>query len=195
MSENVFEGKCIIFSAPSGAGKTTIVKHLLGHNLPLAFSVSACSRAVRGQEVDGKDYYFLGIDGFKSKIEEGAFIEWEEVYPDNFYGTLTSEIDRIWATGKHVLFDLDVVGGLNLKNHFGDKALAIFVKPPNIEELGIRLRLRNTEPEDKIVMRLGKAQKEMESAELFDVIIFNEDLAAACKQTVEVVSKFLQATK
>jgi guanylate kinase len=195
MSENVFEGKCIIFSAPSGAGKTTIVKHLLGHNLPLEFSVSACSRAVRGQEVDGKDYYFLGIDGFKSKIEEGAFIEWEEVYPDNFYGTLTSEIDRIWATGKHVLFDLDVVGGLNLKNHFGDKALAIFVKPPNIEELGIRLRLRNTEPEDKIVMRLGKAQKEMESAELFDVIIFNEDLEAACKQTVEVVSKFLQATK
>ncbi len=195
MSDNVFEGKCIIFSAPSGAGKTTIVKHLLEHNLPLAFSVSACSRAVRGQEVNGKDYYFLGIDGFKSKIEEGAFIEWEEVYPDNFYGTLTSEIDRIWATGKHVLFDLDVVGGLNLKNHFGDKALAIFVKPPSMEELGIRLRLRNTEPEDKIIMRLGKAQKEMESAELFDVIIFNEDLEAACKQTVEVVSKFLLATK
>ncbi len=134
------KGKAIIFSAPSGAGKTTIVKHLLALDMGLEFSISACSRPPRGKEVDGRDYYFMSADRFREHIEHNDFLEWEEVYSDHYYGTLKSEIDRIWSRQKHVIFDVDVVGGLNLKKYFGPNALAVFVQPPSIEELEKRLQ-------------------------------------------------------
>lgn len=184
--------KCVIFSAPSGAGKTTIVRYLLGCNLDLAFSVSACSREKRPGEVDGKDYYFLGVEGFKNKIANNEFLEWEEVYKDNFYGTLKAEIERIWQSGKHVIFDVDVKGGLNLKKIFGDKALAVFVMPPSIEMLEKRLRSRNTETEESVKRRMGKAQQELNTAKDFDVILLNDDLETACNEAREKVTAFLQ---
>lgn len=184
-------GKCIIFSAPSGAGKTTIVQYLLSKIPELEFSISACSRDPRGEEEHGKHYYFLGVESFKQKIEEQAFIEWEEVYTNNFYGTLVSELERIWSNGKTVIFDVDVIGGLNLKKIIGEKALAIFVQPPSYEELESRLRSRSTESEDKITMRLAKAQSELERAPEFDVILLNDDLAKACKKAEEIVHKFI----
>lgn len=192
MSSTVKNGKCVIFSAPSGAGKTTIVRYLLEQNLGLEFSVSACSREPRGNEVNGKDYFFLGVEGFKQKIEQDAFVEWEEVYTNNFYGTLKSEIERIWENGKIVAFDVDVVGGINLKKIFGNQALSIFVNPPSIQELEKRLRARNTETEDKINMRLSKAQQEITFAPQFDVIILNENLDLACNQAKEVVQTFIE---
>lgn len=185
------KGKCIIFSAPSGAGKTTIVHALLDAKIGLEFSVSACSRDPRPNEVDGKDYYFLGIEGFKQKIASDAFLEWEEVYTDNFYGTLKAEIDRIWADGHAVIFDVDVVGGLNLKRIFGDNALAIFVQPPSEAELEKRLRFRSTETEEKIQQRLRKAGQELGRAKEFDVILINEDLERAVHQAKELVTTFL----
>jgi guanylate kinase len=184
-------GKCVIFSAPSGAGKTTIVQYLLGVMSELAFSISACSREPRGEEEHGKHYYFLGIEGFKSKIEEGAFAEWEEVYTDNFYGTLTSELERIWGEGKTVIFDVDVVGGLNLKKIMGDNALAIFVQPPSFEDLERRLRFRSTETEEKISMRLEKAHIELDRASEFDYILLNDELGRACKEAEEIVRNFI----
>jgi guanylate kinase len=184
-------GKCVIFSAPSGAGKTTIVQHLLREIPELAFSVSACSREPRGDEEHGKHYYFLGIDGFKQKIVDGEFIEWEEVYTDNFYGTLASELKRIWAAGKTVIFDVDVVGGLNLKKIMDDQALAIFVQPPSFEDLERRLRYRSTETEEKISMRLEKAHIELDRAPEFDYILLNDDLQRACEEAKEVVRKFI----
>ncbi len=184
-------GKCIIFSAPSGAGKTTIVRHLLTVENRLEFSISACSRDPRINEVDGKDYHFLGVEGFKQKIEEGAFIEWEEVYKDNFYGTLKSEIERIWAAGKSVVFDVDVVGGLNLKRQLGDQALAVFVQPPSVEELENRLRSRSTETEEKIQLRMSKARQELAQSSGFDVILHNVHLDQACAEAEMLVSKFL----
>ncbi len=184
-------GKCVIFSAPSGAGKTTIVHHLLGQNLGLEFSISACSRDPRGAEVDGRDYYFLGIEGFKQKIEEGAFAEWEEVYPNNFYGTLKSELERIWSNGKTVIFDVDVVGGLNLKKFIGENALAVFVQPPSYEILVQRLTDRSTESEEKINMRLAKAMQELSQADKFDYILLNDDLHKACAEARKVVERFL----
>lgn len=184
-------GKCIIFSAPSGAGKTTIVQHLLGEMPELAFSISACSRDPRGEEEHGKHYYFLGIEGFKKQIEAGAFVEWEEVYTDNFYGTLVSELERIWAEGKTVVFDVDVVGGLNLKRIFGKNALAIFVQPPSFEILEQRLRSRSTETEEKIAMRLSKAQMELDRAPEFDYILLNDDLGRACKEAETRVRNFI----
>ena len=184
-------GKCVIFSAPSGAGKTTIVQYLLGVMPELAFSISACSREPRGEEEHGKHYYFLGIEGFKSKIEEGAFAEWEEVYTDNFYGTLTSELERIWSIGKTVIFDVDVVGGLNLKKIMGENALAIFVQPPSFEDLERRLRFRSTETEEKISMRLEKAHIELERASEFDYILLNDELGRACKEAEEIVRNFI----
>jgi guanylate kinase len=190
MSTHV-NGKCIIFSAPSGAGKTTIVHALLAAQLGLEFSVSACSRDPRPNEINGKDYYFLGIEGFKEKIGEGAFLEWEEVYTDNFYGTLKAEIERIWSAGHAVIFDVDVVGGLNLKRIFGDQALAVFVQPPSEEELEKRLRYRSTETEDKIQQRLRKAGQELSRANEFDVILVNEDLEVAIEQAKNVVTSFL----
>jgi guanylate kinase len=191
MSTHV-NGKCIIFSAPSGAGKTTIVHALLAAQLGLEFSVSACSRDPRPNEVDGKDYYFLGIEGFKQRIESDAFLEWEEVYTDNFYGTLKAEIERIWSAGHAVIFDVDVVGGLNLKRIFGNQALAVFVQPPSKEELEKRLRYRSTETEDKIQQRLRKAGQELSRANEFDVILVNEDLKVAIEQAKSLVTSFLE---
>lgn len=184
-------GKCVIFSAPSGAGKTTIVQHLLGEISELAFSISACSRAPRHGEVHGKDYYFLGVEGFKQKIDDGAFVEWEEVYTDNFYGTLVSELERIWSEGKTVIFDVDVVGGLNLKKIMGENALAIFVQPPSFEDLERRLRSRSTETEEKIAVRLEKAHIELDRAPEFDYILLNDDLEKAFKEATEIVRKFI----
>lgn len=189
--ENELKGKSIIFSAPSGAGKTTIVHHLLSKDFGLEFSISACSREPRSHEVDGKDYYFFDAETFKEKIAEDAFVEWEEVYTNNFYGTLKSEMQRIWQQGKTVIFDVDVIGGLNLKKEFGDNALAVFVQPPSFEELENRLRGRSTETEDKIRQRMEKAAKELAFAEKFDHILVNDDLLSAFKKAEELVNEFL----
>ena len=189
--DSLNQGKCVIFSAPSGAGKTTIVHALLNANIGLEFSVSACSRAPRPNEVDGKDYHFLGIDGFKKAIENGEFIEWEEVYTNNFYGTLKKQIETIWANGKTVVFDVDVIGGLNLKKIFGKNALAIFVQPPSYEELESRLRHRSTETEDKIQQRMKKAREELSSAPNFDMILVNDELEQAIQTAREKVVKFI----
>jgi len=191
MQTNTRTGKCIIFSAPSGAGKTTIVRHLLAEDMGLEFSVSACSRDPRGEETDGKDYYFLGVEGFREKIAAGEFLEWEEVYTNNFYGTLRSELERIWSHGKTVIFDVDVVGGLNLKKIIGENALAIFVQPPSYETLVQRLTDRSTETEEKIAMRLSKAKHELAHADRFDYILLNDDLDNACKEAKTVVERFL----
>jgi guanylate kinase len=184
-------GKCIIFSAPSGAGKTTLVHKLLESSEQFAFSVSACSREPRENESDGVDYYFIGLENFKQKISENAFVEWEEVYKDNFYGTLKSELIRIWGLGKTVVFDVDVVGGLNLKKVFKENALAIFVNPPNMEILEKRLRGRKTESEEKIQMRISKAKIELNRAAEFDVIIENNILAVAVEKVKTIAAEFV----
>lgn len=181
-----------MFSAPSGSGKTTIVRHLLGHeDLGLEFSISATSRAPRGEEIDGKDYYFISLEDFKKHIKAEDFLEWEEVYRDNFYGTLKSEVERIWAMGKHVIFDIDVAGGLRIKRKFPEETLAVFVKPPSIDELKIRLKKRSTEDDDKINMRIAKASVELATAPQFDQIIKNYDLDIAKKEAYELVRGFL----
>ncbi|MFY9309975.1 MAG: guanylate kinase [Bacteroidia bacterium] len=187
------EGKLIIFSAPSGAGKTTIVHHLL-NKFPqqLEFSVSACSRPMRNHETHGVDYYFLTIEEFKQKIDNEEFIEWEEVYKDNYYGTLKIEVDRIWKKGKHVIFDVDVVGGLHLKNQFKNKAMAVFVMPPSIQHLEKRLKMRETETPESIARRIGKAENEIKTAELFDKIILNDSLDHAFEEAERIVSEFLE---
>ena len=186
------KGKLIVFSAPSGSGKTTIVKYLLRQEeLNLEFSISATSREKRGQEVHAKDYYFLSAKAFKSKIKADEFLEWEEVYRDNFYGTLKTEIERIWALGKHVIFDIDVSGGLRIKRKFPEKTLAVFVEPPSIDELKIRLKKRKTESEDKINMRVAKASAELATAPLFDVIIENDKLERALNEAYSMVADFI----
>ena len=187
-------GKLIILSAPSGAGKTTIVKQLLKFFPQLEFSISACSRQKRPKEIDGKDYYFLTAGQFKEKIEKNEFLEWEEVYPGLFYGTLKSEIERIWAKGKHVIFDVDVVGGLNIKKFYKEKALAIFIKPPSIAELEIRLRRRHTESEENLKKRIAKAEYEMTFAKNFDCIVINKILEHAIAESREIVGNFLTTT-
>ncbi len=184
-------GKCIIFSAPSGAGKTTLVHKLLESSEQYAFSISACSREPRENERDGVDYYFIGLENFKQKISQNAFVEWEEVYKDNFYGTLKSELIRIWSMGKTVVFDVDVVGGLNLKKIFKNNALAIFVNPPSMEILEERLRGRKTESEEKIQMRISKAQVEMYRSTEFDIIIENNILERAVEQVKAVTAEFV----
>ncbi len=187
-------GKLIVFSAPSGSGKTTIVRHLLKQNeLNLEFSISATSREKRGIEIDGKDYYFLSLEDFKSNIKNDSFLEWEEVYRDNFYGTLKTEVERIWALGKHVIFDIDVSGGLRIKRKFPEQTLSIFVKPPSIDELKIRLKKRKTESEDKINMRVAKASAELATAPLFDVIIENDNLDKALNEAYQLVNTFVTA--
>ena len=192
MSSKTNPGKLIVFSAPSGSGKTTIVRHLLTQKeLNLEFSVSATSREKRGTEVDAKDYYFLSIDDFKQHIKADEFLEWEEVYRDNFYGTLKTEVERIWALGKHVIFDIDVSGGLRIKRKFPEETLAIFVKPPSIDALKIRLKKRQTETQDKINMRVAKASAELATAPLFDCIIENDILETAQKEAYDTVSKFI----
>ena len=184
-------GKAIIFSAPSGSGKTTIVKHLLKSNSDLGFSISASTRDKRGRtEENGKDYYFLTPDEFKRKIDSNEFIEWEEVYEGNFYGTLKSEIERIWESGKNVIFDVDVKGGLNLKKYFGDKALAIFVKVPSVEVLKERLRDRGTESDQSLSRRLFKANFEMSFQDRFDVVLVNEQLDKSLKEAQALYDNF-----
>ncbi len=184
-------GKLIIFSAPSGAGKTTLVKHVLQSGLPLAFSISACTRAIRQGEIDGRDYYFMTVPNFRKHIDNGDFVEWEEVYEGSFYGTLRSEVERIWSEGKQVLFDVDVKGGLSLKRQFEKQALAIFVMPPSIEELERRLIARSTDSEEKIRQRIAKAEYELEFASQFDRIIVNDQLEIAQQEAVETVKAFL----
>ena len=184
-------GKMIIISAPSGSGKTTIVKRILASDLKLKFSVSACSRKPRPNETDGKDYYFLSVDTFRKKIKDNAFIEWEEVYENNYYGTLKSEVNRIWESGYHVIFDVDVKGGLNIKRQYPDVSLAIFIQAPSVEELEKRLRNRSTDDEETIRKRLAKAKYEMSFAPQFDIIIVNDDLERAVDETYQVIKKFL----
>ncbi len=187
-------GKLIIFSAPSGSGKTTIVKHLLAQpELNLAFSVSATSRPRRGKEKNGEHYYFMSVSEFKNHIKADDFLEWEEVYRDNFYGTLKSEVERLWAEGKNVIFDIDVVGGLRIKKKFPQETLAVFVKPPSVDELKIRLKKRSTESDDKINMRIAKASVELATAPQFDKIIKNYDLEVALKEAHELVAHYIAA--
>lgn len=186
------KGKLIVFSAPSGSGKTTIVRHLLQQKeLNLEFSISATSREKRGNETDGKDYYFLDTKAFKNHIKNDDFLEWEEVYRDNFYGTLKTEVERIWSKGKNVIFDIDVSGGLRIKRKFPDQTIAIFVKPPSVDELKIRLKKRQTESNDKINMRIAKASAELATAPLFDVIVVNDDLEKALAESYKLVSDFV----
>ncbi|WP_457610747.1 guanylate kinase [Lutibacter sp.] len=186
------EGKLIVFSAPSGSGKTTIVHYLLEQNeLNLDFSISATSRKRRGTEKNGKDYYFISLKDFHKHIKNNDFVEWEEVYTDNFYGTLKEEIHRIWAEGKHVIFDIDVIGGLNVKSQFPEQTLAIFVKPPSIKEMERRLRNRNTDSEEKIKERVAKAEKEMKYAQDFDRILVNDNLEEAKKEAYKIVKNFI----
>lgn len=186
------QGKLIIFSAPSGSGKTTLARYLLAELPQLAFSVSACSRKMRAGEVDGKDYYFLSVEEFKRKVASKEFVEYEEVYPGSFYGTLFSEIERIWSEEKAVLFDVDVVGGANLKKIFGNKALAVFVRPPSLDILRERLQNRATDSEEAINTRLAKAEFEMAFEKQFDVVIINDNLEKAKAETLKTVQQFLE---
>lgn len=187
------KGKLIIFSAPSGAGKSTIVKRLLQQLPQLAFSISATSREPRTGEQDGQHYYFLSPEEFQNEIAREAFLEWEEVYPGLYYGTLRAEVERLWEGGKQVIFDIDVVGGLNLKQQFGKNALALFVQPPSLAILEERLRNRGTESEEKLQMRLAKAEQEMATASSFDHIILNDNLEVAVNEALQLVKRFLEA--
>lgn len=183
-------GKIIIFSAPSGSGKSTIVKHLLNTYPTLEFSISATSRQPRGNEKHGREYYFLSPDEFREAIGRGEFIEYEEVYEDCHYGTLKSEVERIWNMGKTILFDIDVKGGINLKRIFGDQALSVFIKPPSIEELRKRLITRGTDSTEAIDKRVLKAEEEMKYEEKFDTVLVNDDLAKALAEAELIVSEF-----
>lgn len=185
--------KVIIFSAPSGAGKTSIVRQLLERIPNLHFSISATTRPVRGSEVDGKDYYFLSPEAFKAKIDGDEFLEWEEVYANRYYGTLKSELDRLWAMGSIVLFDVDVKGGIHIKKKLGDEALAIFVMPPSIEELRKRLEARGTDSPEDIATRIERATEEMTYAKYFDRIIVNNDLEAAVAEAEKVLKDFIDS--
>ena len=191
-SSNNFQGKAVIISAPSGAGKTTLVNKLLKAKLPLSFSVSACSRAPRDGEEDKKDYYFFSVEEFKEKIKAQDFVEWEEVYKGNFYGTLKKEIERIWEEKKHVVFDVDVVGGISLKKYFKENSISIFIKPPSMEVLSERLKKRNSDDRKAIKNRLEKSFEEMKSIDKFDKIIINDELNISTKYIVEIVEKFLK---
>ncbi len=194
LDRKIFGGRYIIVSAPSGAGKTTIVRHLLSLPLGLRFSVSATSRAPREGELDGRDYFFLQENEFRDKIAGNAFLEWEEVYPGIFYGTLESEIRKILDEGFNVIFDVDVVGGLNLKKIFGEQALAIFIQPPSLEVLRERLRIRSTEPESKIATRIAKAEYELGFAARFDKVLVNDKLVVTLQEAEKLVSDFLNRT-
>ena len=184
--------KVVIVSAPSGAGKTTLVHHLLAQFPELAFSVSACTRPRRPNEVEGKDYYFMSVKAFQEAIEKGEFVEWEQVYPNKYYGTLKQEVDRIWALDKAIIFDVDVMGGINLKEYFGTKALAIFIQPPSLEVLKERLRERNTEGDDTLSERVTKASHELTFADRFDEVVVNDDLEVAKREITGKVNSFLK---
>jgi len=184
--------KMIIFSAPSGSGKSTIINYLLKKGYPIEFSISATTRAPRGEEKHGVEYYFFSLEEFKEKIENGEFLEYEEVYENRFYGTLNSECERIWAKGKTIVFDVDVAGGIRLKELFGNRALAIFIQLPSFEELRRRLEMRNTETPEELEKRISKAEFELQFSYMFDTIVLNDELENACKETEEIISRFLE---
>jgi guanylate kinase len=187
--------KALVFSAPSGAGKTTLVRQLMAERDDLAFSISATNRAPRGDEVNGEDYHFFSTEGFKERIEAGDFLEWEEVYPGRYYGTLKSEVQRHWSAGKHILFDVDVEGGLRLKSILKEEILAVFVRPPSLKVLEERLRRRGTDSEDDIARRLAKAEAEMERSPGFDVELINDVLETATKELILRTAVFLGPTE
>jgi guanylate kinase len=189
---NTQQGRIVIFSAPSGSGKSTLINYLLTQMDCFEFSISATSRSPRGTEVNGKEYYFLTPEEFKQKIEQDEFLEWEEVYKDRFYGTLKSEVDRIFKDGKVVLFDVDVIGGLNIKKYYGESALAVFIQPPGIEELRYRLNSRATDSQDVINSRIEKAEYELSFAPRFDKIIINDNLQTAQQEVLSIVTNFLK---
>ena len=191
MLEKIQKGKLLIFSAPSGSGKTTLVKYIMSQIDTLSFSISATSRKIRSNEVNGKDYYFLSVEDFKKKIANNEFVEWEEVYKDRFYGSLKSEVERIRNQGLHVVFDVDVVGGVNIKKLYGDVALSIFVMPPSLDALKQRLLGRGTDNTDDIQTRLDKAEYELTYSNKFDVIIINDNLEQAKKESLEIVGNFI----
>ena len=186
-------GKLIVISAPSGAGKTSIVHHLLKNMPELSFSVSACSREKRDNETHGKDYYFLGVEGFQNKIKEDAFLEWEEVYENQYYGTLNSEIERVWSEGKTVIFDVDVIGGLNIKKQYPKECLSLFIMPPSVDVLRQRLSGRGSESEAKLKIRLAKAEQEISKNQQFDKVILNDDFGIACEETMQVITNFINS--
>jgi len=185
-------GKLVIFSAPSGSGKTTIVRELLKRFTCFEFSISATSRKPRGEERDGVDYYFLSSDEFRARVERDEFVEWEEVYAGTCYGTLRSEMERIWSKGNVILFDVDVIGGINLKRLFGDDACSLFIMPPSIAELERRLRGRGTDAEEVIQKRIDKAEFELSKAEAFDYTVVNDDLTTAVEECVAIINNFLK---
>jgi len=186
------KGKLLIFSAPSGSGKTTLVKHLMRKVDNLSFSISATSRKIRGGEINGRDYYYLSANEFRKKIANNEFVEWEEVYNDKYYGTLKLEVERIRNQGQHVVFDVDVVGGVNIKRLYGNDALAIFVMPPSIEVLKQRLLGRGTDTDDDIKTRIDKAEYELTFSNKFDNVIINDSLEKAQMETVDLVQRFVQ---
>jgi guanylate kinase len=185
-------GKLIVISAPSGAGKTSIVHFLLGKTDALSFSVSACSRARRDNETDGIDYHFLTVDEFQKEIKEDSFLEWEEVYKNQYYGTLKSEVERIWKEGKTVIFDVDVVGGINIKKQYQKECLSIFIMPPSLAVLEERLQKRGSESKESLQKRVAKAKEEIEKRKEFDQVILNDDFEVACMETMEVIQKFIE---
>lgn len=189
------EGKLLIFAAPSGSGKTTIVNHLLSQFKKLSFSISATTRSQRPGEIHGKNYYFLSVEEFKAKIKERDFAEYEEVYKNQFYGTLKSELERIWANGQHIVFDIDVKGAMTLKELYKDQCLTVFVKPPDIQTLVDRLRGRNTEDAESFKKRIQKAKKELSYEGEFDMVLHNNDLATALAEAEDITSRFLNITK
>ncbi len=184
-------GKLIVISAPSGAGKTSIVHYLLKNMPELSFSISACSREKRAEEIDGQDYYFLGIDGFKNKIKEDAFLEWEEVYSNQFYGTLNSELEKIWSKGNCAIFDVDVIGGINIKKKYPKECMSIFIEPPSIGDLDKRLSVRDSDSSSSIKERISKAKDEMSKKQFFDYVVLNNDFSIACRETLDLVRTFL----
>ncbi len=187
----MFEGKMFIFTAPSGAGKTTVVKHLLAKYDNLGFSVSATTRSKRDHETEGKDYYFISVSDFKSKVANGDFIEWEEVYHDQYYGTLKSEVDRIWELGKHLVFDIDVRGAKNIKSLYPQECMSVFVRPPSIDTLINRLIKRNTETQESLQKRISKIRKEMEYENSFDMVLVNDELEIALIEAEHIVETFI----
>ena len=185
--------RALAFSAPSGAGKTTLVRRLMAERDDMAFSISATNRPLRGNEVNGEDYHFFTTEEFQNKVQAGDFLEWEEVYPGRFYGTLKSEIERHWKAGRHILFDVDVEGGLRLKELLGDQLLAIFVRPPSLEVLGARLRARGTDSEEEVARRLAKAEAEMARAPGFDIELINDNLDLATQELLAKADQFLSS--
>ncbi len=191
MSVERFEGKMFIFTAPSGAGKTTIVRHLLEKYDFLGFSISATTRAKRDYEIDGKDYYFMSVETFKERVANGDFVEWEEVYHGQFYGTLKSEVERIWAAGKHLVFDIDVRGAQNLKKIYTNKCISVFVRPPSVQVLIQRLIQRNTETAESLEKRLNKVKREMVFENTFDIVLVNDLLEISLKEAEHIISTFI----